>query len=156
MTVPSDPRAAVEYRVPAASLRKGDLVNTSPGEDDWQEVLAVYTDASHTDSAELRALVESLGGRYVVVELTDLAPVDSGVYFVDGVATLHLDTYAPTAPPTTSAANSNPKPNSRFEPSNAACLTMSAIVVRIAIAIPTMPNTLPARALLGLDNPLSA
>jgi hypothetical protein len=91
MTVPTDPRAAVEYRVPAASLRKGDLVNTSPGEDDWQEVLAVYTETGQADTADIQALVDSLGGRYVVVELTDLAPVDSGVYFVDGVATLAHD-----------------------------------------------------------------
>ena len=82
----TDPRAAVEYRVPAASLRKGDLVNTSPGEDDWQEVLSVHTGPSGAQGANLRALVDTLGGRYVVVELTDLAPVDSGVYFVDGVA----------------------------------------------------------------------
>ena len=82
----TDPRAAVEYRVPAISLRKGDLVNTSPGEDDWQQVLSVHTTESAEQSANLRALVATLGGRYVVVELTDLAPVDSGVYFVDDVA----------------------------------------------------------------------
>ena len=82
----TDPRAAVEYRVPAATLRKGDLVNTSPGEDDWQEVLSVHTAQTGAQSANLRALVGTLGGRYVVVELTDLSPVDSGVYFVDDVA----------------------------------------------------------------------
>jgi hypothetical protein len=87
----TDPRAAVEYRVPATSLKKGDLVNTSPGEDDWQEVLGVYTSVGQTRSGDLRTLVESLGGRYVVVELTDLAPVDSGVFFVDGVATVDDD-----------------------------------------------------------------
>ena len=86
----TDPRAAVEYRIPAASLRKGDLINTDPSEQDWQEVVGVYTSADSvgTDSAELRALVASVEGRYVVVELTDLAPVDSGVFFVDGVATV--------------------------------------------------------------------
>jgi hypothetical protein len=87
----TDPRTAVEYRVPATSLKKGDLVNTSPGEDDWQEVLGVYTSIGQTRTDELRALVQSLGGRYVVVELTDLAPVDSGVFFVDGVATVDDD-----------------------------------------------------------------
>jgi hypothetical protein len=87
----SDPRAAVEYRVPATSLKKGDLVNTSPGEDDWQEVLGIYTSVGQTKTNDLRALVQSLGGRYVVVELTDLAPVDSGVFFVDGVATVDDD-----------------------------------------------------------------
>lgn len=86
--MPTDPRTAAEYRVPAASLRKGDLVNTSPGEDDWQEVLAVYTAPEQGETDETRALVGDLGGRYVVVELTDLEPVDSGVYFVDGVAML--------------------------------------------------------------------
>jgi hypothetical protein len=87
----TDPRTAVEYRIPAASLRKGDLVNTSPGEDDWQEVLAVHTSAAGSQTAEVRALVTSLAGRYVLVELTDLAPVDSGVYWVDGTATVAGD-----------------------------------------------------------------
>jgi hypothetical protein len=82
----TDPRAAVEFRIPAVSLKKGDLVNTSPGEDDWQEVRAVYTSAANVKSQDVRTLVESLGGRYVVVELTDLAPVDAGVYFLDGTA----------------------------------------------------------------------
>jgi hypothetical protein len=82
----SDPRAAVEYRVPAVSLAKGDLVNTSPGEDDWQQVLGVYTSVADAKSDEVRGLVQSLNGRYVVVQLTDLAPVDSGVYWTDGVA----------------------------------------------------------------------
>jgi hypothetical protein len=84
----SDPRAVTEYRVPAASLKPGDLVNSSPGEDDWQQVLSVYTAANSVSDAneELRALVESVDMRYVVVELTDLAPVDNNVYFSDGVA----------------------------------------------------------------------
>jgi len=39
----TDQRAITEYRVAAADLKVGDLVNTSPGgDDDWQEVLAVY------------------------------------------------------------------------------------------------------------------
>ncbi|MGH8961162.1 MAG: hypothetical protein ACRDWT_08135 [Jatrophihabitantaceae bacterium] len=87
----SDPRATVEYRVPAISLKKGDLVNTSPGEDDWQEVVSVHTNTGQLKAGDLRTLVESLGGRYVVVELTDLAPVDSGVFFIDGVATVDDD-----------------------------------------------------------------
>jgi hypothetical protein len=115
-TVPDDPRAAVEYRVPAVDLRAGDLVNTSPGEDDWQQVIGVYrtaadipvTDAVQAsdaavggdgadngdgadggDGGQLRTLVESLNGRYVVVQLTDVAPVDSGVYFAAGVAMVY-------------------------------------------------------------------
>lgn len=113
---PSDPRAAAEYRVPAVDLRAGDLVNTSPGEDDWQQVIGVYraaTDVPVTDAAEasdgtgeddaaddsegarrgdgaqLRTLVQSLDGRYVVVQLTDVAPVDSGVYFAAGAAMVY-------------------------------------------------------------------
>jgi hypothetical protein len=116
--VPDDPRAAVEYRVPAVDLRVGDLVNTSPGEDDWQQVIGVYRTAADvpvtkvqprgaTDSADgaddgadgdgadggngahLRTLVASLDGRYVVVQLTDVAPVDSGVYFAAGMAMVY-------------------------------------------------------------------
>lgn len=86
MTAPNDPRAAVEYRVPAIDLKVGDLVNTSPGEDDWQHVIGVYKKAADAKGDDLRKLVESLGGRYVVVELSDLLPVDSGVYFAAGLA----------------------------------------------------------------------
>jgi hypothetical protein len=85
----TDTRAAVEYRIPAAQLRAGDLVNTSPGEDDWQQVLGVYTKAGQAKSDEVRKLVESLGGRYVAVQLTDIAPVDSGVYFSDDLAMMY-------------------------------------------------------------------
>jgi hypothetical protein len=85
----TDPRASAEYRIPATALRPGDLVNTSPGEDDWQEVLGVYTKASQAKSDEVRTLVESLGGRYVAVQLTDIAPVDSGVYFAEGLAMMY-------------------------------------------------------------------
>ena len=86
----SDPRSAAEYRVPAVDLRPGDLVNTSPGEDDWQEVVGVFRKASDAKSDEVRKLVQSLGGRYVVVQLTDLAPVDGGVFFdADGVAMIY-------------------------------------------------------------------
>lgn len=85
----TDQRAVVEYRVAAADLRAGDLVNTSPGgDDDWQRVLAVYPSPStlHDASSDVRALVKSLAGRYVVVQLTDIAPVDSNVYFANGAA----------------------------------------------------------------------
>jgi hypothetical protein len=87
MSTPSDPRAVVEYRVPAADLKVGDLVNTSPGEGDWQQVLGVYrTAADGPPTSELRKLVDALGGRYVVVQLTDLVPVDGGIYFSGGAA----------------------------------------------------------------------
>ncbi len=86
----SDPRAAVEYRVPAIDLRLGDLVNTSPGEDDWQEVVGVFRKPGDAKSEEIRSLVQAVSGRYVVVQLTDLAPVDGGVYFnADGVAMIY-------------------------------------------------------------------
>src|SRR5882757_3155956 len=87
MTSP-DPRAVVEFRLPAASLKPGDLVNLSPGEDDWQQVLGVYAATTDVkgDNAELRDLVKLLDKRYVIVELTDLAPVDEPIYFNDGVA----------------------------------------------------------------------
>ena len=86
----TDPRAAVEYRIPAVDLRKGDLVNTTPGEDDWQEVVGVYREVEDARSNEIRGLVSTLGGRYVVVQLTDLAPVDGGVYFdAGGAATIY-------------------------------------------------------------------
>jgi hypothetical protein len=77
------PRAAVEFRLPAASLTKGDLVNTTPGEDDWQEVVGVFLREDDARSPEIRTLLSQLGGRYVVVQLTDLAPVDGGLYFDD-------------------------------------------------------------------------
>jgi hypothetical protein len=92
MSAMSDARAAVEYRIPAVDLRPGDLVNTTPGEDDWQEVVGVYRTATDAKSDEVRTLVQSLGGRYVVVQLTDLAPVDGGVYWDDdGVAMVYGD-----------------------------------------------------------------
>ena len=104
MTSPSDVRAVTEYRIPARSLRPGDLVNCSPGiEEDWQQVLAVHVagepalqlrgDAAialsyspSTDEATIASLVDALDKRYVVVELTDVAPVDGNLFFEDGVA----------------------------------------------------------------------
>jgi hypothetical protein len=85
----TDQRAITEYRVAAADLRVGDLVNTSPGgDDDWQQVLAVYPNPTTLSDAadEIRTVVKALSGRYVVVQLSDIAPVDSNVYFADGVA----------------------------------------------------------------------
>jgi hypothetical protein len=84
MTFPpatSDPRAVIEYRVPAASLRVGDLVNTAPGDDDWQQVLAVHLSPMDAPNDSVGRLVRSLDGRYVVVRLTDVLPVDGGIYF---------------------------------------------------------------------------
>jgi hypothetical protein len=92
MSAMSDPRAAVEYRVPAVDLRPGDLVNTTPGEDDWQQVVGVFRKSGEAKSAEIRSLVEALDGRYVVVQMTDLAPVDGGVFFdADGKAMIYGD-----------------------------------------------------------------
>lgn len=89
-TVPNDQRAAVEFRVPAVDLKVGDLVNTSPGEDDWQRVVGVFRKVEDAKSNEIRTLVKALGGRYVVVQLTDVAPVDGGVFFdADGVAMIY-------------------------------------------------------------------
>jgi len=87
--VPGDPRSVTEYRIPATDLRAGDLINTSPGADeDWQLVLSVHTleDPDAGASPEAAALVGEVGDRYVVVRMSDVAPVDSPVYFADGVA----------------------------------------------------------------------
>lgn len=95
MTFPTgatDPRAAVIYRIPATDLRPGDLVDTSTKDNEYQEVLAVYrspADAATADGENadaLQALLASADGRYVVVQLTDLPPIDAGVYFAEGVA----------------------------------------------------------------------
>lgn len=86
----TDTRAAVEYRVPAVDLKVGDLVNTTPGEDDWQQVVGVFRKAEDARSDEIRKLVRAVSGRYVVVQMTDLAPVDGGVYFnADGDAMIY-------------------------------------------------------------------
>jgi hypothetical protein len=86
----TDVRAVVESRVPAKQLRIGDLVNTSPGNDDWQEVLGVYhSDAGQPSDADLSALVDAVGNRYVVVQMTDLAPIDAEVYFSGGTAMVY-------------------------------------------------------------------
>ncbi|MGN6608386.1 MAG: hypothetical protein ACTHMS_15400 [Jatrophihabitans sp.] len=89
----TDPRAAVIARIPAVDLRPGDLVDTSTKDNDYQEVLAVYRTPSDVPSGDavedadaLRNLLQAADGNYVVVQLTDLAPVDYGVIFEDGVA----------------------------------------------------------------------
>lgn len=89
MTQPADVRAVTEYRVPAPTLLAGDLVNTSPGgDDDWQQVLSVHTAEAPDEAADADAarLIGEVGDRYVVVRLTDIAPVDSPVYFAEGAA----------------------------------------------------------------------
>ena len=90
--VPGDPRAVTEYRIPAPELRAGDLINTSPGADeDWQLVLSVPTreEPNSGDEPSAAALVDLVGDQYVVVRMTDVAPVDSPVYFAGGVAMLY-------------------------------------------------------------------
>jgi hypothetical protein len=81
-----------EYRIPATKLRAGDLINTSPGADeDWQRVLSVHSqeDPDAAASPDAATLVDRVGDRYVVVRMTDVAPVDSPVYFVGGQAMLY-------------------------------------------------------------------
>lgn len=78
----TDQRRVDEYRIPAASLRPGDLVNLAPGDDDWQEVRVVHTSAD-TASGVLKDFLGGLSGQYVYVEVTDLASVDNTIY-VDG------------------------------------------------------------------------
>ena len=88
-----DSRAVTEVRIPASALKTGDLVNTSPGgDDDWQAVVGVYVRAADapSDRNDIRELLSTLGGRYVLVELTDIAPIDANVYFAeDGTAMLY-------------------------------------------------------------------
>src|SRR5207302_8191145 len=91
MSAMTDPRTAVTYRISAADLRPGDLVDTAANGNEWQQVLGVYTSpdqvkAAAQDAEALRGLIKSAGGRYVVVQLTDIAAIDAGVYFEDGVA----------------------------------------------------------------------
>jgi len=87
MSQPADPRAVTEYRIPATALKAGDLVNTSPGdEDDWQQVLSVHTTEDPGTDADAAKLIADIGDRYVLVRLTDVAPVDSPIYFDGGAA----------------------------------------------------------------------
>jgi hypothetical protein len=97
MPMPPDGRAVTDYRIAARDLRPGDLVNTSPGaDDDWQEVLAVHQPGGDAlADTDMARLVEQIGDRYVVVELTDLAPVDSNVYFSGGTAMLYASDGGP-------------------------------------------------------------
>ena len=86
----TDPRTAVTYRIPATDLRSGDLVDTAANGNEWQQVIGVYTSADQVkggaDAEALRGLIRAAGGRYVVVQLTDIAAIDAGVYFEDGLA----------------------------------------------------------------------
>ena len=84
----ADSRRIEEYRIAARDLRPGDLVNTSPGaEDDWQQVLGVYSaDVASGADSDMLLLIDQIGDRYVIVELSDLAPVDSNIYFSAGIA----------------------------------------------------------------------
>jgi len=83
----SDTRAVSEFRIAATDLKAGDLINTSPGgDDDWQQVLSVHTKDNPGSDADAAKLIAEIGDRYVLVRMTDVAPVDSPVYFVDGVA----------------------------------------------------------------------
>ena len=93
MTSPSpDPRAVFTYKIPATALRAGDLLNTSPGgEDDWQQVLSVHTAEEPGIDAETVALLSQIGDRYVLVRLSDVAPVDAPVYFSNGAAFAYGD-----------------------------------------------------------------
>ena len=105
--VSDDPRAVTEYRIPATQLRAGDLINTSPGADeDWQLVLSVHTreDPDAGASPDAAALVEGVGDRYVVVRMTDVAPVDSPVYFAGGVAMVYGTDEAGDTPVTDAVA----------------------------------------------------
>jgi hypothetical protein len=87
---PSDSRAVIEYRIPATQLRAGDLVNTSPGgDDDWQQVISVHTAGDPGQDLDVSRLVDEIGDRYVIVRLTDVAPVDSPVYFAGGAALVY-------------------------------------------------------------------
>ena len=76
----TDPRRVEEYRIPAASLQVGDLVNLAPGEDDWQQVLAVHTSGADVPDPATATFVDSLDGNYIYVEFTDLASVDETIY----------------------------------------------------------------------------
>jgi hypothetical protein len=92
MTPVTDPRRADEYRIPAASLRPGDLVNLAPGDDDWQQVLAVHTSAASTTDKPTKTFLNELRDEYVYVELTDLATVDNTIYVTaDGVGMINSD-----------------------------------------------------------------
>jgi hypothetical protein len=62
----------------------GDVVDT--GDQDWQQVIGVYRAPADTTDDRLRKVVQSLDGRYVLAQLTDIEPVDGGVYFAAGLA----------------------------------------------------------------------
>ncbi len=101
----TDPRAVEAFRVPAADLRPGDLVNTTPGDDDWQQVVGVFATPKDAKSDEIRGLVTSLAGRYVVVQLTDLAPIDGEVFFDAENAMIYGDSDSEDLPVTDVASS---------------------------------------------------
>jgi hypothetical protein len=83
----ADERSVTEYRIPAHALRPEDIVNTAPGgEDDWQQVLSVHTAAEPGSDEDALRLIAEVGDRYVLVRLTDVAPLDSPIYFSGGGA----------------------------------------------------------------------
>jgi hypothetical protein len=73
----------------------------------------------------------------------------SGIF----VITTRLAMMVPAVPPTSSPNRIQPSPVVAI--CGASC-TISAAVVTIAIAMPTMPNTLPRRDVVGCDSPFSA
>src|SRR4051794_31219080 len=84
MTQPSDPRAVAEYKVCAVDLKVGDIVDT--GDQDWQQVVGVYRGPGDAVDDTLRRVAQTADGRYVLAQLTDIVPVDGGVYFAAGLA----------------------------------------------------------------------
>jgi hypothetical protein len=84
MTQPIDPRAVAEYKVCAVDLKVGDIVDT--GDQDWQQLIGVYRRPADATDDKLRKVLQSLDGRYVLAQLTDIDPVDGGVYFAAGLA----------------------------------------------------------------------
>jgi hypothetical protein len=62
----------------------GDIVDT--GDQDWQQLIGVYRRPADATDDKLRKVLQSLDGRYVLAQLTDIDPVDGGVYFAAGLA----------------------------------------------------------------------
>jgi uncharacterized protein YlxP (DUF503 family) len=73
-----------EYKVSAVDLQVGDVVDT--GDQDWQQVVGVYRVSSDASDDKVRKVLQTLDGRYVLAQLTDIDPVDGGVYFAAGLA----------------------------------------------------------------------
>jgi hypothetical protein len=62
----------------------------------------------------------------------------------------------PAVPPTSRPTSTQPRPATPLAPASPASLTISAAVVSTAMAMPTMPNTLPRIDVVGWLRPLSA